>query len=177
MPADHYNCPIGSHTHAIPLPAPRAPELEQTLGFMAGLGYVRMEEVPGIPRLPQTPGVVVYAPLGETPVDPDVVLVAGRPGRLMLLLEAAGRAGVATQPGFLGRPTCMALPAALAGGTIASTGCIGNRVYTDLGDDELLRRRPRPGHGARRRLAGRDHFRQRHPGHLPSRPARALATE
>jgi len=87
--------------------------------------------------LARTPGAVVYAPLGDTPVDPDVVLVAGRPGRLMLLLEAAGRAGVATQPGLLGRPTCMALPAALAGGTIASTACIGNRVYTDLGDDEL----------------------------------------
>jgi uncharacterized protein (DUF169 family) len=104
---------------------------------MGGLGYVRMEEVPGIPVLARTPGAVVYAPLGDTPVDPDVVLVAGRPGRLMLLLEAAGRAGVTTQPGLLGRPTCMALPAALAGGTIASTACIGNRVYTDLGDDEL----------------------------------------
>jgi uncharacterized protein (DUF169 family) len=137
VPGDHYNCPIGSHTHAIALPAPRAPELEQTLGFMADLGYVRMEEVPGIPRLPRTPGAIVYAPLGETPVDPDVVLVAGRPGRLMLLMEAAGHAGVATQPGLLGRPTCMALPAALAGGAVASTGCVGNRVYTDLGDDEL----------------------------------------
>ena len=104
---------------------------------MGGLGYVRMEEVPGIPVLARTPGAVVYAPLGDAPVDPDVVLVAGRPGRLMLLLEAAGRAGVTTQPGLLGRPTCMALPAALAGGTIASTACIGNRVYTDLGDDEL----------------------------------------
>jgi uncharacterized protein (DUF169 family) len=31
----------------------------------------------------------------------------------------------------------MALPAALAQGVVASTGCIGNRVYTDLGDDEL----------------------------------------
>jgi uncharacterized protein (DUF169 family) len=38
---------------------------------------------------------------------------------------------------FLGRPTCMALPAALASGVVASTGCIGNRVYTDLGDEEL----------------------------------------
>jgi uncharacterized protein (DUF169 family) len=55
----------------------------------------------------------------------------------MLLMEAAGHAGVATQPGLLGRPTCMALPAALAGGAVASTGCIGNRVYTDLGEDEL----------------------------------------
>ena len=31
----------------------------------------------------------------------------------------------------------MALPAALAHGMVASTGCVGNRVYTDLGDDEL----------------------------------------
>jgi uncharacterized protein (DUF169 family) len=135
--SDHYNCPIGAHTHAFTLPASRAPELEQTLGLMARIGYVRMEEVPGIPILPETPAAVVYAPLGDTPVDPDVVLVAGRPGRLMLLLEAAGRAGVATQPGLLGRPTCMALPAALAGGAVASAGCIGNRIYTDLGDDEL----------------------------------------
>lgn len=137
VPADHHNCPIGSYTHAIDLPPERAAELPQTLGLMAKLGYVRMEEVPTIPRLARTPGVVVYAPLGETPVDPDVVLVAGRPGRVMLLLEAAGRAGVAVQPSLLGRPTCMALPAALAGGTAASTACIGNRVYTDVGDDEL----------------------------------------
>jgi uncharacterized protein (DUF169 family) len=137
VPSDHHNCPIGSHTHAIALPSARASELEQTLGLMVGLGYVRMEEVPGIPVLPRSPGAVVYAPLGETPVDPDVVLVAGRPGRLMLLLEAAGRAGVQTHGGLLGRPTCMALPAVLTGGAVASAGCIGNRVYTDLGDDEL----------------------------------------
>jgi uncharacterized protein (DUF169 family) len=134
---DHHNCPIGSYTHRIDLPPDRAPELEQTLAFMTGLGYLRMEEVPGIPRLPTPPRVVVYAPLGDTPVDPDVVLFAGRPGRVMLLQEAAGRAGVASGAPLLGRPTCMALPAALAGGVITSTGCIGNRVYTDLGEDEL----------------------------------------
>src|SRR5262245_1112065 len=137
VPADHYNCPIGSHTHGIKLPAPRASELEQTLTLMGGIGYVRMEEVPGIPTLPKAPGAVVYAPLGDTTIDPDVVLVSGRPGRLMLLLEAANRAAVATQPGLLGRPTCMALTAALSGGTIARTVCISIRVYTDLGDDEL----------------------------------------
>ena len=134
---DHYNCPIGSYTHNIPLPAARAPELEQTLSLMASIGYVKMDEVPGIPRLPATPGVVIYAPLGDAPVDPDVVLFAGRPGRLMLLQEAALRAGVSAQAPLLARPTCMALPAALAHGVIASTGCVGNRVYTDLGEDEL----------------------------------------
>ena len=55
----------------------------------------------------------------------------------MLLQEAALRAGVVAQLPLLGRPTCMALPAALAQRVVTSTGCIGNRVYTDLGEDEL----------------------------------------
>ncbi len=137
VPSDHYNCAVGSHTHRIPLPPDRAQELDQTLGFMTGLGYLRMEEVPGIPRLAETPGAVIYAPLGDTPVDPDVVLISGRPGPLMRLLESALRAGIPSQLPVLGRPTCMALPAALERGAVASMGCIGNRVYTDLGDDEL----------------------------------------
>src|SRR5262245_18898227 len=52
VPGDHYNCAIGSYTHQIALPPERAQELDQTLTFMTGLGYVRMEEVPAIPRLP-----------------------------------------------------------------------------------------------------------------------------
>ena len=136
-PEHHYNCPIGSYTHNIALPPERAGELGQTLGLMTELGYLKMEEVPGIPRLPQTPAVIVYSPLAAAPVDPDVVLVAGRPGRVMLLQEAALRAGIAAPAPLLGRPTCMALPASIAQGVIASTGCVGNRVYTDLGEDEL----------------------------------------
>ena len=135
--ADHYNCPIGSYTHNIALPPERAPELDQTLSLMGSLGYVKMEEVPGIPRLPEPPGAVVYAPLGDAPVAPDVVIFAGRPARLMLLSEAALRAGVMANVPLLPRPTCMALPAALAQGVVTSSGCIGNRVYTDLGEDEL----------------------------------------
>ena len=136
-PADHYNCPIGSYTHNIALPPERAPELEQTLSLMSTLGYVRMEEVPGIPRLPEPPAAVVYAPLADTPVEPSVVVCSGRPARLMLLSEAALRAGVMANAPLLPRPTCMALPAALAQGVVTSSGCIGNRVYTDLGEDEL----------------------------------------
>jgi uncharacterized protein (DUF169 family) len=135
--ADHYNCPIGSHTHNLPLPAERAHELSETLGFMTGLGYIRMEEVPAIPRLPRTPGVIVYSPLATTPVDPGVVLFWGAPGRVMLLQEAANRANVAAQLNTLGRPTCMVVPAALAHGVVTSTGCVGNRVYTGLDDGDL----------------------------------------
>jgi uncharacterized protein (DUF169 family) len=55
----------------------------------------------------------------------------------MWLYEAAVRAGVTPQLPLLGRPTCMALPAALGGGVATSLGCVGNRVYTDLAEDEL----------------------------------------
>jgi len=134
VPADHYNCAIGSYTHDIALPPERAAELEHTLSFMTGMGYIMMEDVGGIPRLPETPGVIIYAPLAESPVAPDVVLFDGTPRQLMLLQEAAQRAGKAAQLPLLGRPTCMALPAAMAHGAVMSTGCIGNRVYTDLED-------------------------------------------
>jgi uncharacterized protein (DUF169 family) len=134
--SDHYNCPVGSYTHNIPLPPEREPELMQTLSLMAGIGYIRMEEVPGVPRLPRTPAVIAYAPLGDAVVDPDVVLVAGRPARLMLLHEAANRAEKTALP-LLGRPTCMAIPAALAGGVASSLGCVGNRIYTGIADDEF----------------------------------------
>lgn len=137
VPGDHYNCAIGAYTHNIPLPPDREKELPETLGFMTGIGYVRMEEVPGIPRLPATPAAVIYAPLANTPVDPDVVLFSGPAGQVMLLQEAAIRAGVAAQLNTLGRPTCMAIPAAMALGMVASTGCVGNRVYTGLDAGDL----------------------------------------
>jgi uncharacterized protein (DUF169 family) len=54
----------------------------------------------------------------------------------MLLHEAASRAGISVQPLF-GRPTCMAIPAAMTGSLASSLGCVGNRVYTDLPDDEF----------------------------------------
>jgi uncharacterized protein (DUF169 family) len=134
-PADHHNCPIGSYTHNIPLPAEREPELVQTLSLMSDIGYLRMEEVPAVPRLARTPGVVVYAPLAAAPVAPDVVLVAGTPRQMMLLQEAAARAGETTAP-MLGRPTCMAVPAVMNGvSVVSSLGCVGNRIYTGIGDD------------------------------------------
>ena len=134
--SDHWNCPVGAYTTNTLVPE-RMPELEQTLGLMSGIGYIRMEEIPGVFHLQRTPQVVVYAPLGETPVPPAAVLASGKPGRVMLLAEAATRAGAMSRLPVLGRPTCMAIPAALENGTVMSSGCIGNRVYTDIPDDEI----------------------------------------
>jgi uncharacterized protein (DUF169 family) len=137
VPADHYNCAVGSYTHHIELPSERAGELDEMLGLMTGVEYIRAEEIPGIPRLPRGPAAIVYSPLGNTPTDPDAVLFASQPRAAMLLNEAVLRAGALSQVPMLGRPACMALPAALKGGALSSLGCIGNRVFTDLGDDEL----------------------------------------
>src|SRR2546423_1625587 len=106
VPADHQNCPIGAHTHNVPQ-ADGGTMLNEMLGMMAGMGYVKMEEVPGIPRWPTSPAAIVYARLGETPRTPDVILFACRPTAAMLLGEAARAAGVASSLPPLPRPTCM----------------------------------------------------------------------
>jgi len=135
--SDHYNCAIGSHTHNFPLPPELAKSAEQTLGMMFQLEYVRPSELPQIPQLGSTPAAVLYAPLGRTPVTPSVVLFWCPAGSAMLLHEAATHAGSGGVLPILGRPTCMALRAALQKGTVASLGCIGNRVYTGINDDEM----------------------------------------
>jgi uncharacterized protein (DUF169 family) len=137
VPQNHFNCAVGAYTHNIALSPEREKETEQTLKFMFELGYVKPEEVPQIPRLPKAPKAILYSPLGGATDVPDVVLFAVKPSGAMLLQEAAGRAGVGSGAPALGRPTCMALPASLVHGTITSLGCVGNRVYTGLGDDEL----------------------------------------
>jgi uncharacterized protein (DUF169 family) len=137
LPSDHYNCAVGAYTHHIALPPDRSKELDKTIEFMSSVGYIRAEEAFGIPQLLKEPRAVVYAPLGETPMDPDVVLFIGPPNCMMLLQEAAIRAGVAAQVSALARPTCMALPRTMTSGFTMSAGCVGNRVYTDIGNSDM----------------------------------------
>ena len=143
--ADHYNCPVGSYTHGVELPPARAAELQQVVGTMVTLQYIKMEEVPTLPRRTEAFGVAVYAPLAESPVDPDVVLVRGNARQIMLVAEAARAAGIGHDGAALGRPACAMIPEAMntaRGNT--SLGCIGNRVYTGLGDAELYFTIPGP---------------------------------
>jgi uncharacterized protein (DUF169 family) len=136
--SDHYNCPVGTHTHGLELPSERAKELDGVVSTMVGLQYIRMDEVAALPRVGKPFRVAVYAPLAETPVPPDVILVRGNPRQIMLLAEAARAAGLGGDEPTRGRPACAMIAEAMRsarGNT--SLGCIGNRVYTELGDDEL----------------------------------------
>ncbi len=135
--SDHYTCPVGAHTHGVDLPPEVAKELNGLVQTMVQMQYIKMEEIPAIPRRQGPFGVALYAPLAHAPFEPDVVLVRGTVRQLMLLAEAAQAAGVAGGGATMGRPTCAVLPEALQSGrTATSFGCIGNRVYTGLGDDE-----------------------------------------
>jgi uncharacterized protein (DUF169 family) len=134
---DHKACPIGAHTHHVATSAEEQQELMGLIQNMVGLSYIRMEEVPSIPRRATPMQVAVYAPLGNAPLVPDVVLVRGNARQLMLLAEAAQMAGVAGVGPAMGRPTCAVLPAAINSQlTSASFGCVGNRVYTGATENE-----------------------------------------
>jgi uncharacterized protein (DUF169 family) len=134
---DHKYCAVGAHTHNVPLSPAESTELVSLLETMAGLQYLRMEDVAHIPTRQAPLQVAVYAPLDAAPMAPDVVLVRGNARQLMLLSEAAQAAGVAGASPAMGRPTCAVLPEAInSAHTAASFGCVGNRVYTRAADQD-----------------------------------------
>jgi uncharacterized protein (DUF169 family) len=135
---DHQNCPIGAFTHGVVLSPAKGQELEGLVGTMVELKYLKSEEVPQIPHRQEPLQVAAYAPLSQATFDPDVVIFRGQARQIMLLSEAARRAGVFDAGAVMGRPACAMLPQSLAGaGSVMSVACIGNRVYTGLADDEL----------------------------------------
>src|SRR2546428_90964 len=81
---------------------------------------------------------VAVAFRAAAPAARDVVLVRGTPRQIMRVAEAARAAGIGHDGPALGRPACSMIPEAMrAARGNTSLGCIGNRVYTGLSDDEL----------------------------------------
>jgi uncharacterized protein (DUF169 family) len=142
---DHKRCPIGAHTHGVPLSPAEQGELMGLVQTMVGLSYLKMADVPRIPTRKTPLRIAVYAPLDAAPVPPDVVLVRGNAQQLMLLTEAAQAAGIAGTGATMGRPTCAVLPEAInSEHTAASFGCVGNRVYTGATETEAYFAIPGP---------------------------------
>jgi uncharacterized protein (DUF169 family) len=134
---DHLGCPIGAYVLGLALPGETAQELDATLGLMHRLEYLRPEEVAQVPRLGRAWVAVVYSPLDRPFLPPDVAVFLGSARPLMLLLEAVRLAGVPVLP-LAGRPACGMIPTVeQARGAVTNLGCIGNRVYTQIGDDEF----------------------------------------
>lgn len=135
---DHGNCAVGAYTHGVDMSPAQGQELEALIGTMVELKYLKMEEIPGLPHRAAPLKVAAYAPLAEATFEPDLVVFRGTARQVMLISEAARAAGVFETSAVMGRPACVMLPQTLtSGGAVASIGCIGNRVYTGLGDDEM----------------------------------------
>jgi len=138
LPADHENCPIGAFTHGVTLAPAKAQELQSLVGMMIELQYLWSDEVAGFPPRTEPMACVAYAPLDRATFTPDVVIVRGNVRQIMLVAEAARAAGLSESGAAMGRPACAMLPQAMsASAAVTSLGCVGNRVYTDLADDEL----------------------------------------
>lgn len=135
---DHESCTVGMYTHHMPLDTPsRQKDLNDSLKVFADLGYVRPEDVPGIPMLKKETKFVVYAPLASTPLPPDVVLLFANSRQSLAITEAVQQVDPGVPPA-MGRPACAAVPqAANTGKPALSLGCCGARAYLNVLTDDF----------------------------------------
>jgi uncharacterized protein (DUF169 family) len=136
-PKDHENCAVGLYTHHMPLDTlARQENLNDCLRVFGDLGYVRPEDIPGIPVLKEETKYVVYAPLSSTPLPPNVVLLLANSRQSLAITEAVQQVDP-TVPPAMGRPACGVIPQAVNSGQPAlSLGCCGARAYlNELTDD------------------------------------------
>ncbi|HEV2098943.1 MAG TPA: DUF169 domain-containing protein [Stellaceae bacterium] len=128
--ADHRNCSVGSYTHGFI-------SLEEAAGHadveaLLAAQWVTPEAAGKIPAVSQSPRSVVYGPLANTSVAPDIVFLRVNGKQLMLLHDAW------PQLRFEGKPQCHIIPIAKETGEIAvSSGCMLSRVRTGMSNNEV----------------------------------------
>ena len=130
--AKHHDlCALGTYTHNLGGDAAHESERGEALKLLAHLGYVRDADLPLIPVLRDRWPYVVYGPLAEFPMGPDVVLLFARSDQSLILTEAAQQMEGGLPPA-MGRPACAIVPQAMnTGRTALSLGCCGARAYLD----------------------------------------------
>jgi len=129
-PEDHRNCSVGSLTHGLV-------DLEDVAGnddvaCLVESGWVTMDMVPAIPTVSERPASIVYGPLADSPIDPDVVLLRVNGRQLMVLSDAI--------PGLRieGKPQCHIVAVAKEEGVAAaSVGCALSRARTGMQPHEM----------------------------------------
>ena len=130
VPEDHFNCSVGSVTHGLKT-------LEEVMGNEDVQGileceWVTPDEAMALPAVQERPNYITYGPLGDSPVDPDVILLRINAFQAMVIHDAYGDMPI------VGKPQCHIVPLAKEQGQIAmSTGCMLSRVRTGMSPDEL----------------------------------------
>ncbi len=134
---DHSLCAIGVYTHNLQTSPAQQTDLMDVLKVFGELDYVRPQDLAFIPVLGSQPGYVVYAPLADTPLPPDVVLLFVNANQTLILSEATQQVENQNAPA-MGRPACAIVPQVMNTGRAAlSLGCCGARAYLDVLTDDV----------------------------------------
>ncbi|MGI8990119.1 MAG: DUF169 domain-containing protein [Bryobacteraceae bacterium] len=129
---DHGFCAVGQYTHNLDATPVTSADLKDALKIFADLTYVREQDLQAIPVLATKSKHVIYGPLAQVPLDPDVVLLFVRADQSLILSEAARQLEDGFPPA-MGRPACAIVPQAVNTGRSAlSLGCCGARAYLDV---------------------------------------------
>jgi uncharacterized protein (DUF169 family) len=130
--ADHAFCSIGQYTHGLDMNPASSKDLMDALKVFGDLTYVREQDVAAIPVPATKSQFVIYAPLAQAPLPPDVVLLFVRADQTLILSEASQQLENGLPPA-MGRPACAVIPQAHNTARSAlSLGCCGARAYLDV---------------------------------------------
>jgi len=127
---DHANCSVGSVTHGFKT-------LEEVgsksdVEAIVGAGWVTPEVFPQIPVVTTKYNQVIYGPLSETAIDPDVVFLRVNAKQAMIISDALPSLR------FEGKPQCHIIAIAREHKqTALSVGCMLSRVRTGMSNNEM----------------------------------------
>ena len=108
-PSDHDLCAIGTFTHNLETTEAHDADRRDALRVFTDLGYVREQDIALIPVLESRSSHVIYGPLATIPLAPDVVLLFGKAGQMLILSEASQQVEGGLPPA-MGRPACAIVP-------------------------------------------------------------------
>ena len=138
--SSHYHCPLGAMVMGFDLPDEQMTLLQDELGMMCGISYVREEELPHVPKIERSAAGIIYGPLKEFSSHPDLILLWLSPKQSMIMSESCGSINWSNTPqGLFGRPGCASLAYAVTKKQPGqSLGCVGMRINTGINDDLML---------------------------------------
>jgi len=139
--AKHFNCPIGAMVLGFEMPKEVQEQLSGLVKKMCECSYLSEDEPAHIPTIKEKKAGVVYGPLKDFPVEPQLILMWLKPSQAMIYNEVLGccKWSESMQSMALGRPACAVIPTTLDSSPFGmSLGCTGMRTFTEVSDDHIL---------------------------------------
>ena len=137
----HFNCPIGAMVLGFEMPKEVQDQLGGLVKKMCECSYLSEDEPANIPTITEKKAGMVYGPLKDFPVAPQLILMWLKPSQAMIYNEVLGccKWSGSMDSMALGRPACAVIPTTLNKSPFGmSLGCTGMRTFTEVSDDHIL---------------------------------------